>query len=166
MPLIQETIEKARPVPSELPAQYYRCSHLMSGVRLSFMRSVRMSFGRDVLSLALLIIFLCKIGSAQVNGIWDSTNNSCSCEGRFTISTWDDGSPVGTMTCPGFQSAIYNIVVDGDNIAFSVDQQVNRWSVTYDYKAKISGNSMNGTCTSEEVPSHTAPFTARRHTPN
>lgn len=120
-----------------------------------------MTFGRAVLFLAACLGPLCSISSAQVNGVWDFTNNGCSGDFRLTIGMWDDGEPIGKMTGPGFQSSIYNIVVEGDHLSFSVDQQD---QYTYDYDTKVSGNSMNGTCRREELPSRTGTFAARRHT--
>lgn len=123
-----------------------------------------MTFARVVLFVAACIGPLCSIGSAQVNGVWDFTKNGCSGDFRLTISTWDDGSPIGKITAPGFQGSIYNVVVEGDHISFSVDQQDKNTPVTYDYDAKVNGNNMKGTCRSEDGPSQTAAFAATRHT--
>jgi len=123
-----------------------------------------MTFGRVVLFLAACLGPLCSIGSAQVNGVWDFTNNGCSGNFRLTIGTWDDGEPIGKITAPGFQSSIYNILVEGDHISFWVDQQDQYNQYTYDYDAKVSGNNMNGTCRREELPSRTGTFSAKRVT--
>ena len=121
-----------------------------------------MTLGRIVLFLAASIGPLCSIASAQVKGAWDFTNNDCSGDFRLTIGTWDDGAPIGKITAPGFQNSIYNVVVEGDHISFSVDQQDKYTLVTYDYDAKVSGNNMNGTCRSEAIPPRTGAFSARR----
>ena len=122
-----------------------------------------MIFSRVVLLAAACLGPFCSIGPAQVNGVWDFTNNGCSGDFRLTIGMWDDGEPIGKITSPGFRSPIYNIVVEGDHLSFSVDQQD---QYTYDYDAKVSGNNMNGTCRREELPSRTGTFAARRHTGN
>lgn len=122
-----------------------------------------MTIGRVVLFLAVCLGPFCSTGTAQVSGTWEITGTGCTGDARLTIGTWDDGEPIGKIEAPGFKSSIYNIVVEGDHISFSVDQQDKYAVVTYDYDAKVSGNTMNGTCRSEEVPSRAAAFAATRH---
>lgn len=121
-----------------------------------------MKFGRAVLMLTVSIGTFCGIAPAQVNGVWDFTNNTCSGDFRLTVSTYADGAPIGKITTPGFENSIYDVVVQGGHISFSVDRQDDYSLVTEDYDATVSGNTMNGTCKTEEVPSRTGTFTARR----
>ena len=122
---------------------------------------IRMTYSRAISLSVLTIVLFPSLVSAQVNGVWDFTNSGCSGDFRLTIGMWDDGEPIGKITSPGFRSPIYNIVVEGDHLSFSVDQQD---QYTYDYDAKVSGNNMNGACRREELPSRTGTFAARRHT--
>ena len=123
-----------------------------------------MTYSRAISLLVLTIVLFPSLVLAQVKGVWDFTNNGCSGDFRLTIGMWDDGEPIGKITAPGFKSSIYNVVVKGDHISFSFDQQDKYALVTYDYDAKFSANTMTGTCRSEEVPSRTGAFAARRHT--
>jgi len=121
-----------------------------------------MTFGRAVLMLTVSIGTFCGIASAQVDGVWNFTNNACSGDVQLTISTWEDGSPVGKISGRGFEDSIYNVRVLGNHISFSIDRQDHYSVVTDDYDATVSGNNMDGTCKTEEVPPRTGRFTARR----
>ena len=110
----------------------------------------------------LLPILLSVFAFAKAEGKWEPTNNSRNCNALLIITRWEDGSPIGTMTCAGAQSAMYNLLVDGDHILFSVDRRDNYQTVTYDYDVTVSGDGMIGTCTNEEVPSEKLAFSAKR----
>jgi len=165
MALIQKTIEKTRSGHND----YHIVLNRRCRWRNSLSRAIwllhgamRMTYSRPVSLLALTVVLFPTLVPAQVNGVWDVTNNSCSGKFRLTIATWEDGTPIGKITAPGFQGSIYNVVVEGDHISFSFDQQDKYALVSYDYDAKFSGNNMMGTCRSEEVPSRTGTFAARR----
>ncbi len=165
MTLTQKTIEGTRHNQNDqhiAPAKDCQCRTLMSCATRSLVRSIRLKCGRAVLLSVLSFVALPSITSAQAIGIWDFTNNGCFCKGQLTISTWDDGSPVGAMTCPGSQSSVYNILIDGDHISFSVYQEERHTFVTYDYDANVTGDNMNGTCTNTEAQSDRASFAAKR----
>ncbi len=167
MALIQKIIEKIRSGQSDhhiVLKRCCRCRNSVSRAIPSLFEVIRTTYGRAI-SLFLVMtvaLFPCLL-SAQVNGVWNVTNNSCSGDFRLTIGMWDDGTPIGKITAAGFQSSIYNVVVEGDHISFSFDQQDKYALVTYDYDAKFSGNNMTGICRSEELPSRMGTFAARRH---
>ena len=121
-----------------------------------------MKLGRVISLWVLFPILSSVIAFAKAEGKWESTKNSCNCNALLIISRWEDGSPIGTMTCAGAQSAMDNLLVDGDHISFSVDRRDNYQTVTYDYDVTVSGDSMIGTCTNEEVPSEKLAFSAKR----
>ncbi len=165
MALIQKTIEKTRSGHNDYHIVLKRCCrwrNSLSRAIWSLHGAMHMTYGRAVSLLVLTAVLFPSLVSAQVNGVWDVTNNGCSDNFRLTIATWEDGTPIGKITAPGFQGSIYNVVVEGNRISFSFDQQDKYALVTYDYDAKFSGNTMTGTCRSEEVPSRTGAFAARR----
>jgi hypothetical protein len=123
-----------------------------------------MKIGRVIPLWALFLMLSSVIAFAKAEGKWESTKNSCNCNAFLIITRWEDGSPIGTMTCAGAQSAMYNLLVDGDHVLFSVDRRDNYQTVTYDYDVTVSGDSMIGTCTNEEVQSETSVFSAKRRT--
>jgi len=165
MALIQETIEKTRSGHNDyhiVLKRRCRWRNSLSRAIWSLHGAMRMTYGRAISSLVMTVVLFPSLVSAQVNGVWNVTNNGCSGDFRLTIGMWDDGEPIGKITAPGFQGSIYNVVVEGDHISFSFDQQDKYALVSYDCDAKVSGNNMTGTCRSEEVPSRTGAFVARR----
>src|SRR5271169_94780 len=122
---------------------------------------VSMKLGRVISLWVLCLILSSVIAFAKAEGKWESTKNSCNCA-LLIITRWEDGSPIGTMTCAGAQTAMDNLLVDGDHISFSVDRRDNYQTVTYDYDVIVSGDSMIGTYTNEEVPSEKLAFSATR----
>lgn len=164
MALIQKTAEKTRSGQRGDYIVLKRCCRWRNSVSRaipSLSGVVRMTCTRATSLFVLTLVLFPTLVSAQVNGVWDVTNSGCSEDFRLTIAMWQDGSPIGKIATPGFQASIYNILVEGDHISFSVDQQD---QYTYDYDAKVSGNNMNGTCKREELPSRTGVFSAKRLT--
>ena len=165
MALIQKTTEKTDLATTTTTSCWSGAAGaaIQSGERYRhYFEVICMTYSRAISLLVLTIVLFPSLVSAQVNGVWDVTNNRCSGNFRLTITTWEDGTPLGKITAPGFQSPIYNVVVKGDHISFSFDRQDKYALVTYDYDAKFSGNTMTGTCRSEDVPSQTGAFAARR----
>jgi hypothetical protein len=114
------------------------------------------------LSSILLLVALTATASAKVTGQWRSTKNSYNSSIVLSIYIYDDGSLVGTIAFPGGVSALYDLTSQKGQLQFSVDQWNNSTLVTYDCDARVSGNTMDGTCTNEDVPSDVRPFRATR----
>jgi|SRR5271167_2483136 len=123
-----------------------------------------MKLGVAILSCVLFPILSSSIVFASAYGRWDSSENSCNCNVLLIMRMYEDGSPTGTMNFVGTQVAIYDAVVDGDHLSFSVDQPStnNGITVTYHYDAKVSGDKMTGTFANEAVPAETRAFSAKR----
>src|SRR5208283_654981 len=62
---------------------------------------VSMKLGRVIPLCVLFLILSSVIAFAKVEGKWESTKNSCNCNAFLIITRWEDGSPIGTMTCAG-----------------------------------------------------------------
>ena len=118
--------------------------------------------GRSILLWAFLLRFSSTIVSASVYGNWDSNENSCKCNIFLNVEIYGDGSPTGTMSFGGAEVAMYNIVVNGDHLSFSVDRESNAQLVSYDCDVSVSGDNMIGTCTNQVLPSETLAFSATR----
>ena len=116
--------------------------------------------------LIVLIMVSCNIVFAEVYGKWDSSENSCNCNVSLIIGMYEDGSPAGTMNCGARIFNLYNILLDGDHISFSVDQSDDNETLAFDYDAEVHGDSMTGTYENEETPSNSLAFSAKRHKNN